>query len=120
MAAGTWPSDAVAVTDAVFAEYGAGTPPTGKIRGVASDGTPTWVDYVAPVLPLATQAAMALSQAQQTVMAEYILMGTAVPTEWSTYQAALKAIIAGTDTTSTALPAQPTDVMTASTAASTT
>ena len=107
-AAGTWPTDAVAVADAVFATYGSGAPPAGQVRGAASDGTPTWVTETPRVIPLTTQAASALAQAQQTVWAEYGSLGQAVPAAWVTYQTALRAIVNGTDTTSTTLPAAPT------------
>ena len=43
-AAGTWPSDAVGVSDAVFDEYALSQPPDGKWRGAGSDGMPAWVD----------------------------------------------------------------------------
>ncbi|WP_216657704.1 tail fiber assembly protein [Gluconacetobacter entanii] len=106
-AAGTWPTDAVAVADAVFETYGCSTPPAGQVRGAASDGTPTWVTETPRVIPLTTQAASALAQAQQTVWAEYGSLGQAVPAAWVTYQTALRAIVNGTDTTSTTLPAAP-------------
>lgn len=47
VAAGTWPADAVEVTDAVFMEFGIGQPPEGKIRGV-ENGRPVWVDAPPP------------------------------------------------------------------------
>lgn len=43
--AGTWPSDAVGVSDDVFEEFGLATEiPLGKWRGAGSDGMPAWVD----------------------------------------------------------------------------
>lgn len=50
-AAGTWPADAVAVTDAVWQQF-IGTPPAGKVRGTVN-GAPGWVDAdpVAPAKP---------------------------------------------------------------------
>lgn len=71
------------------------------------------VDYVppappAPPVPLATQAARALQAAATVTWADYGSLGLAVPQEWVAYQQALRAISTGTDTTSTALPAQPT------------
>ncbi|MBY4641646.1 hypothetical protein K6L44_16990, partial [Gluconacetobacter entanii] len=80
--AGTWPADAVAVTDDTFATYGIATPPAGQARGVASDGTPTWIAAPTPAVPLKTQASNALAQAQQTVWAEYGSLGQAVPAAW--------------------------------------
>lgn len=47
VAAGTWPEDAVEVTDAVFAEFGIGQSPEGKMRGV-ENGRPVWVDAPPP------------------------------------------------------------------------
>jgi hypothetical protein len=52
LAAGSWPTDAVAVDNSVYAEYGQATPPAGSIRGVV-DGQPGWIT-VASTLTLAT------------------------------------------------------------------
>lgn len=41
--AGTWPADAIEVTDSEYKKYGQGTPPAGMQRGADSDGRPTWV-----------------------------------------------------------------------------
>ena len=41
--AGTWPSDAIEVSEAVFQEY-CGQPPSGKTRGADDSGMPAWVD----------------------------------------------------------------------------
>ena len=63
----------------------------------------------AVVVPLAQQALVALNYV--TGAAGQIMRctaaGVAVPTTWSAYVAALRAIANGTDTTSTTLPAQP-------------
>lgn len=61
----------------------------------------------APVIPLITQAATALSIARAYVMNNYYLLGESVPAEWIAYQKALIAISNGTDTTSTTLPLAP-------------
>lgn len=45
-AAGSWPTDAVGVSDDVFFEYGLGLPPAGKERA-AVNGMPGWVDIPA-------------------------------------------------------------------------
>lgn len=75
------------------------------------------VPYTPPVVavPLKTQAASAQAWIQQqanlaTAMGEVFTPGM------KAYVKAIAAIASGTDTTSTALPAQPTDVMAAATA----
>ena len=73
-----------------------------------------------PALTLAQQAATALTAARTTVYNTYGILNEATPDAWVTYLKALMAIADGTDTTSTALPTQPTDVMVASTATATT
>lgn len=65
------------------------------------------VDYTAPPLPLATQAANALQQAATTSWAAYGMYGETPPAAWQTYLASLRALASGADTTSTQLPAQP-------------
>lgn len=73
----------------------------------------------APPVPLQTQAKNA--QAWITQQANLTAaMGETFTADMKAYVLAINAIASGTDTTSTALPAQPTDVMTASTAAATT
>jgi Caudovirales tail fibre assembly protein. len=54
--AGSWPSDAVPITDAAYQTFVA-QPPAGKVLG-ASGSAPAWVDAPAPTL--AQQAAAAL------------------------------------------------------------
>lgn len=66
-----------------------------------------------PVIPLATQAQSALTAAAAATWQAYGMYGETTPADVVTYLTALRAIANGTDTTSTALPAQPTDVMTA-------
>lgn len=44
---GSWPFDAIAVSDGVFSEY-TGTPPDGKERGAGVNGLPTWIDIPTP------------------------------------------------------------------------
>lgn len=70
--------------------------------------------YVAPSPPaLTVQAASALSVARDYVNNNYIFLAETPPAEWVAYQKALIAIVNGTDTTSTVLPAQPTGENTA-------
>lgn len=64
------------------------------------------IDYVPPV-PLALQAQMILAGVPAKTWANFGSLGVAVPQAWVDYQQALKAIADGTDTTSTALPAEP-------------
>ncbi|MFT9360753.1 hypothetical protein [Acetobacter okinawensis] len=69
--------------------------------------------YVAPTPPsLAVQASSALAAARTEVYNSYGILNEATPDAWVTYLKALMAIANGTDTTSTALPTQPTDVTT--------
>lgn len=73
-------------------------------------------NYTAPAvaIPLKTQAATAQSWImQQANLAA--AMGEVFTTDMRTYVKAITAIANGTDTTSTALPTQPTDVMEAAT-----
>ncbi|EHT4047260.1 tail fiber assembly protein [Escherichia coli] len=46
-AAGTWPADAIAVSDVVYATFIA-EPPEGKFRGVDDSGLPCWLDIPPP------------------------------------------------------------------------
>ncbi|WP_242621896.1 hypothetical protein [Komagataeibacter xylinus] len=74
---------------------------------------------VAATVSLAQQATAAQSWiSQQASLAT--AMGETFTADMKAYVLAIAAIANGTDTTSTALPAQPTDVMTASTATTTT
>lgn len=67
------------------------------------------IDYTPPAPPvrLKTQARNALVAAASTTWANFGSMGLAVPQAWVDYQTGLKAIVTGTDTTSTELPAEP-------------
>lgn len=53
--AGTWPSDAVEVSEEEWQEYGLGQPPEGKLLGSDENGRPTWVQI--PPFTLDTLAA---------------------------------------------------------------
>ena len=64
--------------------------------------------YTPPALTLAAQATAALSTARTTVYNNYGILNEATPDVWVTYLKALMAIANGADTTSTALPAEPT------------
>lgn len=70
------------------------------------------VDYVPPVVPvpLKTQAITAQAWIQQQANLT-AAMGEVFTADMKAYVKAIAAIASGTDTTSTALPAQPTDVM---------
>lgn len=46
-AAGTWPADAVDVSDDVWKEFSS-EPPAGKVRAHDSSGLPVWIDKPAP------------------------------------------------------------------------
>lgn len=68
--------------------------------------------YVEPGPSLKEQATNALQQARMTVYNNYGILGEPTPAVWVTYLRALMAIANGTDTTSTALPAAPSDAAT--------
>ncbi|MGS0648981.1 hypothetical protein ACU81Q_15290 [Komagataeibacter melomenusus] len=79
------------------------------------------VDYTPPVVPVPLKTQAAAAQAwimQQANLAT--AMGEVFTADMKAYVTAINAIAGGTDTTSTALPAQPTDVMTASSTAAAT
>lgn len=61
-----------------------------------------------PSLSLQTQAQIQLRTQQAYVMQTYTVYGDETPSNWISYLKALRAIASGTDTTSTALPVQPT------------
>lgn len=48
--AGTWPSDAIEVTDTEYQEYGQCNPPAGMERGPDGSGRPSWVPIPPPDL----------------------------------------------------------------------
>lgn len=58
--AGTWPGDAVAVSDQTFQTYGLGAPPAGKMLGADVTGQPVWVDLPTPPSPTTSQIAAAM------------------------------------------------------------
>lgn len=60
----------------------------------------------APPIPLKQQAQTALDSAD-IAMLRCVENGVSVPAAWATYRKALRAILNGTDTTSTALPTRP-------------
>lgn len=73
------------------------------------------VDYTPPVIPVPLKTQAATAQAwimQQASLAA--AMGEVFTSDMKTYVKAIAAIASGTDTTSTALPTQPADVMTVS------
>ena len=107
-----WLPAASALLPLTAAQWGARLP-TGK--GVLGNAI---VDYTPPAvaIPLKTQATSAQTWIQQQANLA-AAMGQTFTDDMRAYVLAIAAIANGTDTTSTALPAQPTDVMTASTAA---
>lgn len=76
MAAGSFPDDAVEVSEKVFTEF-SGTAPEGKQRGVVN-GQPCWVDVPVPVISLDEQKARArmfrdefISSTDRLLVADY-------------------------------------------------
>ena len=68
--------------------------------------------YTAPAPTLAEQASSAVTSARAYIYNNYGILNEPTPDAWVTYLKALMAIASGADTTSTALPTKPTDVMT--------
>ena len=68
--------------------------------------SPPVIDPAAVTAALIRSAKSALKTSDMTIIrcAEF---GVAVPQEWKDYRAALRAIVSGTDTTSTSLPTKP-------------
>lgn len=58
--AGTWPSDAMEVSNDVYATFGASEPPKGMQRAADGDGHPVWV----PIPPLDLQILTARKRAE--------------------------------------------------------
>lgn len=44
VAAGSWPTDGIEVSEKVFKKYVLNSPPDGKVRGAGDDGLPAWID----------------------------------------------------------------------------
>lgn len=72
---------------------------------VASGNTALSAD-APPALPLKSQAQTALD-ASEITMIRCVENSVTVPAAWATYRKALRAILNGTDTTSTSLPTRP-------------
>ena len=71
-----------------------------------TDGS--WPPAPLVINPLVVEAARALVRSDTSIL-RILAAGVAVPADFLTYRAALRAIANGTDTTSTTLPAAPTD-----------
>ncbi|WP_338331320.1 hypothetical protein [Acetobacter sp. LMG 32666] len=101
-------SELLPLTAEQFAARTAG--PYGVSNGALVQYTPP-----APVVPLTTQAQTAQAWVQQQASLA-AAMGEVFTADMKAYVLAINAIANGTDTTSTALPTQPTDVLTATAA----
>ncbi|WP_338332146.1 hypothetical protein [Acetobacter sp. LMG 32666] len=97
-------SDLLPITQAQFSARTAG--PYGVSNGALVQYAPP-----APVIPLKTQAQTAQAWVQQQASLA-AAMGEVFTADMKAYVKAIAAIADGTDTTSTVLPAQPTDVTT--------
>jgi hypothetical protein len=96
-------ADMIAQTDAQWAERNSGN------QIIVSGSVQTYTPPNVPV-PLKTQATTAQAWIQQQANLASA-MGEVFTADMKAYVKAIAAIASGTDTTSTALPAQPTDVM---------
>lgn len=48
--AGSWPEDAVEISDDIYTEFGRLSAPDGKIMAAGADGLPVWIDMEQPEL----------------------------------------------------------------------
>lgn len=71
--AGTWPDDAIAVTDNEWQTYGSGQPPAGKQRGAEADGRPSWIETPPSSIDALAISAMARINAGYTRALDIIL-----------------------------------------------
>lgn len=62
--AGSWPSDALGISDEIFNQYSV-SPPAGKIRVSSGDGLPSWGEIPPPTHE--EQKAMAVSKKQSLI-----------------------------------------------------
>jgi hypothetical protein len=111
-AAGTWPADAIEISDAVFQEFGCSAPPAGQCRVAGSDGLPTWQAIPGPTPAQAwssyqMSAQSALAESDRTILRCYENT-VAVPATWATYRKALRAIVSAASGDATQpLPTKP-------------
>jgi len=105
------PPDGVAVTDTAYAALFAAQA-SGQVIQSDVNGNPEAVNPPAPTSAQAHAALQASAQAaldkSDTTIIRCYSAGVATPAAWETYRAELRAIVNGSDTTSTTLPATPT------------
>lgn len=100
------PEGAVEISDATYAAVVTNRP-AGKVVVADASGQPVLADPTVDAhAALVTSAQSALTDSDITILRCYE-HAVAVPTEWATYRAALRAIISGADATSTTLPTKP-------------
>ena len=104
------PSDAVEVSEEEHAALLAAQLSGKAIQG-DSNGNPVAVNQPAPSsdqlhAALVFDAQTALNKSDVTII-RCVSAGVTVPAAWQTYRVALRAIVGGTDTVSTALPTRP-------------
>ncbi|CAH2606507.1 conserved protein of unknown function (plasmid) [Rhodovastum atsumiense] len=94
-------------SDWTWAELAAGTTASaGDVASKQTDGTWTFAAPSPVIVDLVSAARAALDGSDITAL-RCFKAGVAFPAEWLTYVQALRAIVNGTDTSSTALPARP-------------
>ncbi|CAG9256297.1 hypothetical protein PCAR4_40277 [Paraburkholderia caribensis] len=109
---GTWPDDAVEVSDAIFLEFGCSCPPSGCLRVAGPSGAPIWAEV--PALSEAqawdsyqASALTALAASDRTILRCYE-NSVVVPSAWISYRKSLRAIVsATTGDASQPFPVQP-------------
>ncbi|MEE8658291.1 hypothetical protein CGLAMM_10805 [Acetobacteraceae bacterium EV16G] len=106
---GSWPDDARPIPDHVFRAFSGAPPKPGQRRGCGVDLMPMWEDDgtgLSEKEGRVNTAQKRLLQARETVLNQFVLMGTSVPSEWADYLRILTAISSGRDTV-TDLPGAP-------------
>ena len=99
--AGTWPVDAVEISDDVYTEFGRLSAPEGKIMGPGDDGLPEWLDVQIDYQAKAESARQRLISEANTITADWLVdlqLGViddddkASLIKWRTYSKALNAM----------------------------
>lgn len=106
--AGSWPDDAVPVSQAVFEKYSQ-PPPEGYTRAAGKNGMPVWVKLPEPdPVPIFQNAIqMARRNAENFLPRKYLIFNKPVPAEWITYLKKLEAFASDTSVRAGKIPPLP-------------